>query len=161
MGLLVKQISLFDWEVFVWKEKIKRRKYRDNPYTLIIDNDKYYIEFDSNLVEVSKEVFDIYNESEIHDFKELNEYTRHLDHFERTDESIFNKSLKKSKEVFDVVSEKIDIEILLGAISKLPDIQRIRICKYYFDYKTLLKIAQEEGVKPPTVFRTIKKGLKN
>ena len=39
------------------EEKIKRRKYRDNPYTLIIYNDKFYIEFDSNLVEVSKEVF--------------------------------------------------------------------------------------------------------
>ena len=39
------------------EEKNKRRKYRDNPYTLIIDNDKFYIEFDSNLVEVSKEVF--------------------------------------------------------------------------------------------------------
>lgn len=143
------------------EEKIKRRKYRDNPYTLIIDNDKYYIEFDSNLVEVSKEVFDIYNESEIHDVKELNEYTRHLDHFERTDESIFNKSLKKSKEVFDVVSEKIDIEILLDAISKLPDIQRIRICKNYFEHKTLVQIANEEGAKYPTVLRTIKKGLKN
>ena len=66
---------MFDWEVFVLEEKIKRRKYRDNPYTLIIDNDKFYIEFDSNVVEVSKEVFDIYNESEIHDVKELNEYT--------------------------------------------------------------------------------------
>ena len=62
MGLLVKQISLFDWEVFVLEEKIKRRKYRDNPYTLIIDNDKFYIEFDSNVVEVSKEVFDIVSE---------------------------------------------------------------------------------------------------
>ena len=143
------------------EEKIKRRKYRDNPYTLIIDNDKYYIEFDSNLVEVSKEVFDIYNESEIHDVKELNEYTRHLDHFERTDESIFNKSLNKSKEVFDVVSEKIDIEIILDAISKLPDIQRIRIYKYYFEHKTLVQIANEEGVKHPIVLRTIKKGLKN
>ena len=57
VDLLVKQISLFDWEVFVLEEKNKRRKYRDNPYTLIIDNNKFYIEFDSNLVEVSKEIF--------------------------------------------------------------------------------------------------------
>lgn len=97
MGLLVNQISLFDWKVFVLEEKIKCRKYRDNPYTLIIDNDKYYIEFDNKIVEVSKEVFDIYNESEINDVKELNEHTRHLDHFERTEESIFNKSTKKLK----------------------------------------------------------------
>lgn len=51
----------------------------------------------------------------------------------------------------------MDIEISLDAISKLLDIQRIRICNYYFEHKTLLRIAQEEGVKPPTVFRTIKK----
>lgn len=143
------------------KEKSKRRKYKDNPYTVIIKNKKYYIEFDSNVIEVSKEVFDIYNESEIHDVKELNEYTRHIDHFDGTDESIFNKSLKKSKEVFDMVSEKIDTETLLDAISGLPDIQRARICNYYFEHKTLVQIANEEGVKHPTVLRTINKGLKN
>ena len=88
------------------EEKIKRRKYRDNPYTLIIDNDKFYIEFDSNVVEVSKEVFDIYNESGIHDINEMNEYDWHIYHYQ--EDGYLENLSNEDKLLEEIVEDNID-----------------------------------------------------
>lgn len=41
----------------------KRRIYKDNPYKLKIVNKIYFIELNGIDIEVSKEVYDIFNES--------------------------------------------------------------------------------------------------
>ena len=60
----------------------KRRRYKDNPYKLKIIDKLYFIELNGIDIEVSKEVYDTSNESELHDIKEMNEYDRHIFHFQ-------------------------------------------------------------------------------
>ena len=56
----------------------KRRKYKDNPYTLNTIDNHYYILFRDGqniprIIEVKKEVYDIFNQFELDDLKEINE----------------------------------------------------------------------------------------
>ena len=59
----------------------KRRKYKDNPYTLneITINNKYFISFrdsrgEYNNVEVSKDIYELFNYYELRDLSQMNEY---------------------------------------------------------------------------------------
>lgn len=62
----------------------KRRKYKDNPYTLneITINNKYFISFrdsrvEYNNVEVSKDIYELFNYYELKDLSQMNEYDNH------------------------------------------------------------------------------------
>ena len=62
----------------------KRRKYGDNPYTLneITLNNKYFISFKDgngifNKVEVSKDIYELFNYYELRDLSQMNEYDNH------------------------------------------------------------------------------------
>ena len=66
----------------------KRRKYKDNPYELMKDskNDIYLIKIKSfnnsfQIVEVSKEVYKVFDEYELKDISQMNEYDNHIEHF--------------------------------------------------------------------------------
>lgn len=55
----------------------KRRKYKDNPYTIKLIDNKYFICFkDSNnktrIIEVNKEVYNAFNQFELDDLHSLN-----------------------------------------------------------------------------------------
>ncbi len=54
----------------------KRRKSKDNPYSLVIENNTYIVVFDKNKIEVSKEVFELFNEFELEDISQM-----HLDQY--------------------------------------------------------------------------------
>ena len=80
----------------------KRRKYKDNPYTLNTIDNHYYILFRDGqniprMIEVKKEVYDIFNQFELYDLKELNEYDRHIERLELTDKSIYKKGINNEK----------------------------------------------------------------
>lgn len=65
----------------------KRRKNKDNPYTLKAIDNNYYILFRDGqniprVIEVNKDIFDIFNQFELDDLKELNEFDRHIEHKE-------------------------------------------------------------------------------
>jgi len=129
----------------------KRRKYRDNPYNINYNesNNTYIVVFNFNskeeTVNVSKEVYDVFNSSELMDIKQMNERDRHYEHIELTDEDIYRNSFFKNESVEDIVEKKIISEKLQKAISSLSDIQRRRIIKYYFQEKTMEEIAKSEG----------------
>lgn len=62
--------------------KPKRKKSKDNPYTLLVINNKYYVEFKDvknilNTVEVTEEQFEAFNEFELEDKSQMNKYERH------------------------------------------------------------------------------------
>ena len=76
----------------------KRRKYKDNPYTIRNIDDKFYILFKDGMntpqiIEVSKEIYNAFNQFELDDLKELNEFDRHIEHKELTEESIHNRGV--------------------------------------------------------------------
>lgn len=78
-------------------DRPKRRKSKDNPYTLISNNNRYFVIFSDvnnkkNIVEVSEQVFYTFDKFELEDKKELNEYDRHIEHSEIYDETLLKRT---------------------------------------------------------------------
>lgn len=151
----------------------KRRKDKYNPYTLHTEKGKYYIVFiDVNnhiqKVEVSKKIFDSFNKFEFEDISQMNEYDRRLEHSEVDENTLYQKSVSSEQPLEEYFDKAQDAENLHMAISKLPDVQKRRLNKYYFEEKTFDKIALEEGCTYQCVQRSvyravekIKNSLKN
>lgn len=132
-------------------ERPKRRKYKDNPYVLLNDNNNFYIIFKDkkgimNKIEVSINIYNAFNSFELEDLSELNEYDNHIEHLDLDEDSIYLRTFNKEEGLDDYIIRKTSYEELINAINKLPDIQKRRIKKYYFDEKTQQQIADEEGV---------------
>ena len=131
----------------------KRRKYRDNPYTLnyIEEKNIYMVSFKDikghlQKVEISEEVYKAFDKFELDDIKELNEYDRHIEHSEIFENNLEIRAKDKPMSLEDEIIRKSTFDELKKAINKLPDIQRRRIVKYYFEDKTQQQIAEEEMV---------------
>lgn len=135
----------------------KRKKSKDNPYTIIYykETNKYSVKFiDSKNqvqeVNVSEEVFKVFNDSELKDISLMNKDRIHKDYhdFNESEEMtnyIYSHSVNNGQCVEDIVENKINNEQLMKAISELPKIQKNRLIKYFFDGKTYEEIAIEEN----------------
>lgn len=146
----------------------KRKRKKDNPYFLEQNesNDKYNVIFyDSKgvlkRVHVPESVFSVMDRFELDDIAELNEFSRHIEHFNiiENDFVLYKRTLNKEKLISDIVEQSMDFEKLWEAINKLSKIQRRRIIKYYFDGKTEYEIAKEEGVSQQSVHIGLKQSL--
>lgn len=131
----------------------KRRKYRDNPYTLneITINNKYFISFkdsrgEYNNVEISKEIYELFDYYELRDLSQMNEYDNHIEHSEIYENNLNKRAKEKEISLEDYIIQKYSFLELKKAIDELPAIQRERIKKYYFEEKNEYEIAKEEGV---------------
>ena len=145
----------------------KRRKSKDNPYTLkyIETQNIYIVSFKDHKgiiqdVEVSKEIFVSFDRFELDDIKELNEYDRHIEHSEIFEETLNNRIKDKIPSIEDEIIRKATFEELKLAIEQLPEIQKRRIKKYYFEDKTQQQIATEENVDIRAVQYTLNIALK-
>lgn len=130
----------------------KRRKSKDNPYTLCFNQDLnvYTVTFTDALgaqreVEISDELYLTFNQFELNDLSMLNEFDRHIEHLEQTEEGLYQNAVKKQISVEDELIEKIIYQELKDEINLLPDIQRRRLKMYFFDDMTLREIALIEG----------------
>lgn len=141
----------------------KRRKHKDNPYTLErVKNDRYVVSFKDGtgalrIVEVSEEVYKSMDRFELDDLSELNEYDNHIEHSEVYEESLYKRTMDKPMELEDYIIQKSSFEDLKNAINLLPEVQKRRIKKYYFDDKNVYQIAKEEN----TSHQAISKSLNN
>lgn len=131
-------------------ERPKRRKDKYNPYTLHTVNGRYYISFvdvnnNSQKIEVSQKVFDSFNKFELEDISQMNEYDRHLEHPKVDEHTLYQKSVSSEQPLEEYFDKAQDAENLHMAISKLPDVQKRRLKKYYFEEKTFEAISHEEG----------------
>ena len=143
----------------------KRRKDKYNPYTLETVGNKFYVSFtDLNKikqrVEVSQDVYDCFNEYELIDLSEMNEYDRHIEHSELLESTLENRSWKKEIPLYDVVEKKYISKKVRQAINTLPATQRQRLIKYYYQGKNYEKIAEEEGCEYQCVQRSIYRAKK-
>lgn len=134
-------------------ERPKRRKYKDNPYTLkyIEEKNIYLVSFKDvkghlQDVEVSKEVYKAFDRFELDDLSELNEYDNHIEHSELFENNLERRMKDKPISLEDELIKKSTFDELKRAINKLPEIQKRRIIKYYFEDKTQQQIADEEMV---------------
>ena len=144
----------------------KRRKFKDNPYTLLIENNNYYIVFKDNKNElhkekVEKEIFDVFDENERYENARLKEYSIHIEHFELSDINLYKRIQNKQQNLEDIIINSFLIKDLEFAINNLNEIQKIRIKKYYFDNKTLAQIANEENCSKVAIKYSIDIAIKN
>jgi len=149
-------------------ERPKRRKHKDNPYTLnhIEEKNIYIITFkDStgklNNVEVTKKVFQAFDRFELDDLSELNEYDNHIEHSEIYENNINARAKDKPISIEDEIIKKSTFEELKKALEKLPEIQKRRIKKYYFDDKTEQEIADEENTSQQAVHIILERAKEN
>lgn len=129
----------------------KRRRSKDNPYFLNFDEEKntYLVSFraknnQNTTMEISKEIYDIFDRFELDDLSILNEYDNHIEHFDLSDESLFSRAKYKQPSIENIVEKKLLYEKLYKEIFELPIIQRRRLIKYYFYNMTFESIAKEE-----------------
>ena len=146
-------------------DRPKRRKSNDNPYTLQIINNTYVVIFKDNtykdhIVEVSEDVFNAMNSFELDDLKELNEFDRHIEHSFLLDEKLYTRAKNKPLDLEDEIIRKSSFEDLKRAIDTLPEIQRRRIKKYYFEDKNEYEIAKEENTTQQAINKNLHQAIK-
>lgn len=129
----------------------KRRKAKDNPYTIYkicFENEqvRYYLAFvDSDgikqCIEINQELFAAFNEFELEDISFLHKIERHYERLEMTENELYKKALIYQKPIEEIALQNIDMDKLKQAIKLLPDIQRRRLTLYYFGGYTYKQIA--------------------
>ena len=139
-------------------ERPKRRKHKDNPYTLefVEEKNSYRVSFKDvkgkfRKVEVNKEIYQAFDRFELDDLSELNEFDNHIEHSEVYENNLNERAMDKPLGVDEIVENNIRDEEIRKAISTLSDIQKRRIIKYYFEEKTEYEIAKEENATQQSV----------
>lgn len=146
----------------------KRRKGKDNPYTLLYDeiNNTYFVVFkdgekNKHLIKVEKEIFELMNKFELNDLSTMNEYDNHIEHSEVFENTLNKRMLHKPPEIDEIVERNFANRELRKAINMLSDVQRRRIKLYYFENKTVEEIAQIENTTHQAISKTIRKGIQD
>ena len=149
-------------------ERPKRRRYKDNPYTLnyIESKNIYTVSFKDvkgklQEVEINKEIYKALDRFELDDLSEMNEYDNHIEHSEIFENNLESRAKDKQILLEDMIIQKVTFEKLKKAINELPEIKKRRIKKYYFDEKTEQEIADEENATHQSVHIILERALKN
>lgn len=145
----------------------KRRKSKDNPYTLKCDNknNTYTVIFKNvngfiENVDIKKEVYDLLNKFELEDLSEMNEYDRHTEHSEVYEETLNKRMLYKPLSTEEIIEKNITNIKLKSAINGLSKTQRRRIVMYYFEDFTQEEIAKIENISHQAVSKNILNAIK-
>ena len=147
-------------------ERPKRRKHKDNPYTLefIEEKNSYRVSFKDvkgkyRRVEVNKEIYQAFDRFELDDLSELNEFDNHIEHSEIYENNLNERAMDKPLGVADIVETMLINEELKKAINELSDIQKRRIKMYYFEDMKVEEIAILENTTHQAVSKSIRKGI--
>ena len=144
-------------------DRPKRRKSKDNPYTLITNNNRYFVIFSDvnnkkNIVEVSEQVFYTFDKFELEDKKELNEYDRHIEHSEIYDETLLKRTSLLDSSIEDKIVEKYTYNGLINAINSLPTAIKRRMILFYFDELSTSEIAIIDNCSDRMVRKSLERG---
>lgn len=147
-------------------ERPKRRKHKDNPYTLefIEEKNSYRVSFKDVKgkfcrIEVNKEIYQAFDRFELDDLSELNEFDNHIEHSEVYENNLNERAMDKPLGVDEIVETMLINEELKKAINELSDIQKRRIRMYYFEDMTLEDIARVEKTSHQAISKSIIKAL--
>ena len=148
------------------KENPKRRKSKDNPYTIQKNGDTYTISFADGQgkqqhFEIDKSLYDAFDSFELDDISILNEFDRHTEHSELTEETLNKRAWDKPASIEESVCAKITNDELHSAIAKLPEVQKRRLILYYFTELTFEQIADAESCSFQAVAKSIKAAENN
>lgn len=142
----------------------KRKKDKQNPYTLSIENGKEYVSFHDSegtyhQLEVTHALFSQFNDFELEDISYLNAVSRHYEFSELSEQAINERTFLPQEPIEDAVFRKLQYAQLYTAVKTLPDKQRERLILYYFRNYTYAQIAEMEGCTVMPVKRSIDKAL--
>lgn len=147
-------------------ERPKRRKHKDNPYTLefVEEKNSYRVSFKDvkgkfRRVEVNKEIYQAFDRFELDDLSELNEFDNHIEHSEVYENNLNERAMDKPLGVDEIVETMIINEELKKAINQLSEVQKRRIKMYYFEDMTLEDIARVEKTSHQAISKSIIKAL--
>lgn len=147
-------------------ENPKRRKHKDNPYTLKKVENKFFVSFKDGMgifqeIEINEKQNNAFNEFELEDLSEMNEFDRHIEHSEIYENNLEKRTKEKIISMEDEFIKQTTFEELKKAIEMLPENQKRRIKNYYFDDLNTYQIARLEGIAHQVVDRSIKKAINN
>ena len=107
----------------------KRRKSKDNPYTIEFNEDLnlYTVSFfdsqgNKQIIEINHELYTTFNEFELKDISFMNEYDRHTEHIEQTEQNLYSRSFIKEMSLEEKIIQKVEYETLHKNINLLPEI---------------------------------------
>ena len=110
-------------------------------------------------LQITKELFEVLNRFELDDLSILNEWDRHIEHFEQTEQSLNRRAFFKAESVEETVLRNLQYEQLHRAISELPETQKRRLILYYFRGLTYEQIAEMEGCTHPAIIKSVSAAL--
>ena len=147
------------------EKRPSRRKDKDNPYTMIVKDGKFFVMFrnidnESVTVEVGEDVYALFNTFELEDLALMNEFDRHSEHSELGEQELARRAEIVHITIDDIVAAKMDNEALMAAIDKLPDKQRRRVILYFFHGLTYEEIARIEKCKYQAIQYSIRSAIK-
>lgn len=143
----------------------KRRKDKDNPYTIYTTKNGQYVSFKDGQgglhnLKIDKPLYLLFDRFELEDKSYLNYFDRYIEHSELTESSLDERAAAKSEPVEDIVYCRICNERLYHAIAALPEKQRSRLCVYYFYDLTYEQIAHAGRMHAVPVKRSIDRAVK-
>ena len=146
----------------------KRRKSKDNPYSLNYneENNTYKVSFKDGInifheIEVSEKIYEAFDKFELDDISQMHKYERHIEHSEIYENTLNNRAVDKPVSLEQEVENKIMVDELKNAINLLKKKKKRRLKMYYFEDMTLKQIADIEGCSPKNVFKSIEQAKEN
>lgn len=112
-------------------------------------------------LEISKELYDTFNNFELEDLSYLNIVDRHLEQSEVWENTLNARAIYQPETVEDIVFHNIQVQQLHRAIKRLPKIQRHRLLLYFFEGMTYEEIARVDGCSKVAVKYVIDKAIEN
>lgn len=141
-------------------------KYEVDTYKLEYNENtnKYYISFHDSVgkeceIETEKEIFDVYMKSKQEYKKIKNQYDRHEEHSEQTENNLHQKTSINRKSFEDIIINKLMYSDLRKVVRELPIPHNKRLEMYLFKELTVQEIALKENRKERTIRYSISKGI--
>lgn len=138
----------------------KRRKDKYNPYTLTKQDGRYFVSFTDSCnnpqyVEVSKEVFQCFDEAELTELSQMNEYDRHIEHSELTEISLWRRTLTVDITLEDRAEVNLMMDQLRTALTLLSETQRKRWISHHYWGVSYTDIGKAEGCSRQAVAHSV------
>lgn len=143
----------------------KRRKDKDNPYTLICRKGRYYITFRDGqevdqCVEISEALFRAFDRFELDDIRQMHIVERHMEHSVIYEKTLYKRSSRDEESAEDKAIWNLTVRELRSAIFLLPEVQKRRLVLRYFAGMTYKQIAEAEGCSVSPVIRSVEAAKK-
>lgn len=142
-------------------------QYEVDSYTLeyIKDEDKYYISFIDSAeqncrIEIDKEIFNAYMNSNKAYVKIKNETSRHYEHSVLTEEDMYKRAFNPVESVEETIINNIEKDKVNKALQTLTEAQYRRIDLHIINEITIRDVARLEKVQKRQIEKSLQLGLK-